>query len=282
MNLPAVGVLARDHLAVEPTLPDGFALNGTIDVGGQGAVHRGTFNGQPCALKVYFPGQLDTRIEREVEALRDLDSDYLVRLLWSGDISLGGENLPVVATEFIEGRTLADVVNVGAVPLDDLSQLTLDVTRAIDAMWEKRIVHRDLKPSNIMIRPDGRACVIDLGVARHLDQTTLTALGITWGTLGYMSPEQTRAVRQLTCKSDLFSLGVILLESALGRHPTGGDQLRLLASGFHRTLPVVLAQWQHAELLARLLAPKPILRPSPEAAIQILDPPNPANGGEAQ
>ena len=81
-----------------------------------------------------------------------------------------------------------------------------------------------------MIRPDGRACVIDLGVARHLDQTTLTALGITWGTLGYMSPEQTRAVRQLTCKSDLFSLGVILLESAWYK-----SLIRLRASD-HRSL----------------------------------------------
>ena len=281
MDLSEVRDLARDHCAVEPALPEGISLDSTIDVGGQGAVHKGMFDGDPCALKVYFPGQLHTRVAREVEALGDLDSDALVRLLWSGMISLGGHDLPVIATEFIEGETLTETLTSGSMPLEQLAGLALDVTKAIDAMWERRIVHRDLKPGNIMIRPNGRACVIDLGVARHLDESTLTALGVSWGTLGYMSPEQTKAVRQLTCKSDLFSLAIILLESALGRHPTGRDQLRLFASGFHQALPNGVADWEHGEMLMRLFSPKPILRPSPSAVMGALDdlepPPEPGD-----
>lgn len=279
MATPSAADLARDHGAVAAVLPEGFDLHGTVDVGGQGAVHRGTYRGQDCALKVYFPGQLYTRVDREVKALRELQSESVVGLLWAGEVQLGGEALPVVATEFIEGQTLAQVLGGGPLATDALAGLAVDVAGAIDAMWAKRIVHRDLKPNNIMIRADGSACVIDLGVARHVERTSLTALGLTWGTLGYMSPEQTKAVRQLTCKSDLYSLGIILLQAGLGRHPTGGDQLRLLASGFHKTLPAPLDTWRHRECLKRLLQPKPILRPDPRAVITALNPARSSNGG---
>src|SRR5205823_12550809 len=88
-----------------------------------------------------------------------------------------------------------------------------------------------LKPYNIMLRPDGQAVLIDLGVARHIALDSLTTYGKTWGTEGYLSPEQARIVRSLTCKSDVFALGVVVQESLLGRHPTARHQQQLVAGG---------------------------------------------------
>lgn len=260
---------AQDLDAVAASLPEELSLSEKIDSGGQGAVFKGTYDGTPCALKVYFPGQVERRVEREVTALRDIDCPTVVKLLWSGEMELEGVPLPVVATEFVEGAPLQRSFD-GPANDDQLGRLAYDVTLAIQAFWSRRIVHRDLKPENILIHADGRACVIDLGVARHLDETSLTAYGFTWGTRGYMSPEQARAVRQLTCKSDLFALGVILVETALGRHPTGRDQMRLLASGLHDGLPAGARGCSHGHLMRSLLEPKPHQRPLPQSILDSL------------
>src|SRR5262249_17973033 len=88
----------------------------------------------------------------------------------------------------------------------------------------------DIAPKNIMVRPDGHAVLIDLGGARHLDNSTLTATGFFFGTVGYLSPEQLRAEHALTCASDVFALGIVLFECLLGSHPTGRDQHVLVTS----------------------------------------------------
>jgi serine/threonine-protein kinase len=73
--------------------------------------------------------------------------------------------------------------------------------------------------------------LIDLGVARHTTLESLTATGGTWGTRGYMSPEQAAARKALTCKSDVFALGVMSQQALLGQHPTNGNQHHLLSGG---------------------------------------------------
>jgi serine/threonine protein kinase len=107
---------------------------------------------------------------------------------------------------------------------------------AITVLWSRRIVHGDIKPSNIMLRDSGSAILIDLGVASFFEEDAaprpLTPVSperfAHGGTLGYMSPEQARGQRPLTCASDIFSLGVVMLESVQGWHPTSGDQSALL------------------------------------------------------
>ena len=266
---------SRDRLAdpsaLQPLLPEEVKLGDVLDSGGQGIVYRGTAAGQDAAIKIYFPGQLKKRIDREIAALSEHRCRSIVRLLWSGVLELGGHPLPVVATEFIQGRPLAAVLDDGPLDAVALGRLAFDTTRAIAEMWSRRIVHRDLKPPNVMVRPTGRTCVIDLGVARHLNQSSLTAGVATWGTQGYMSPEQASFTRQLTCKSDLYALGVILVEAALGHHPTGRDQQTLLASGLHLNLPSGAAEWKHSELTGDLLNPDPIRRPRPSTVLKRLE-----------
>lgn len=175
--------------------PGDLSVSALIKQGGQGAVFRGTYANLSAAIKVYYPGQLDKRVEREIKALASLDCPTIVRLYWSGTVDYDGEIIPVTSTEFIAGSDLSDIIKKATLTEEEVGRLVYDVAEAIEALWanDKRIVHRDLKPDNIMARSGGRYCVIDLGVARHIDEPTLTATGSTWGTVGYFSPEQSRA-----------------------------------------------------------------------------------------
>lgn len=254
----------QDAAFLNTRLPANIRIQRKLSEGGQGIVYEGIANGAEAAVKIYFPGQNSTRIDREVAAMRALRCDTIVQVLWSGDVEIEGERLPVVATKLIPGTPFDKALQTGALTEDQIWPLVHDVSEAISHLWGLRIVHRDLKPSNIILLPTGRACVIDLGLARHLEKSSLTAMGMTWGTLGYLSPEQTRSVRQLTCKSDIFALAVIAVEALNGRHPTNGDQLRLLASGFHSALPGRAQLSRHAELVRAMLSVRPSARPAPE------------------
>ena len=253
---------------VQSIVPADISILSLIRAGGQGAVFRGEVGGTSAAVKIYFPGQLATRIQREVNALASLQCVSIVNILKFCSVNFGSESLQLVATEFIEGQNLEDqIIQQGPLSENELGNLAYDVVLAINSMWQHRIVHRDLKPANIIRRPSGRFCVIDLGVARHTEMSSLTAMGFTWGTYGYFSPEQTKAIRQLTCKSDLYALGIVLVEAGLGRHPTNRDQLRLLAWRLHESLPAPLDSMSLSSIIQSVLDPKPTKRPKPEALL---------------
>jgi len=176
-----------------------------------------------------------------------------------------------VATEFIEGEVLSTVACRGCLTANQAARIGRDIALAIAALWNERLVHRDIKPNNIMLARNGRVVMIDLGVARHLSMGALTTLGKTWGTEGYMSPEQAKALRQLSCKSDIFSLGIVLQELLLGRHPTGCNQLALSGGGIKTralklTLPIPIEA-----LLDAMLALSPHNRPNPIDAADFLN-----------
>lgn len=263
MSQADVKTWLRDKAHIANLLPNFISLADVLAIGGQGIVFRGKVRGNDAAVKIYFPGQLQQRIDREVSALETLNCDTVVKMLWYGSINVFEYQLPVVATELIDGFSLDNLYKQRAISFDEMGRVVYDISKAIDAMWNHRIVHRDIKPSNILIRNDGRACVIDLGVSRHLDESSLTALGSTWGTLGYLSPEQAKSIRQLTCKSDIYALGVLIVECSLQRHPSRGDQLRLFALGLHQKLPEPLNSWDYSRHIRSMLHPEPMRRPKP-------------------
>lgn len=249
---------------IEDLFPDFISLHNTIAIGGQGIVFQGKVRENDAAIKVYFPGQLQQRVEREVSVLETLNCDTVVKMLWYGGIDVFDYHLPVVATELINGISIDNLYKQRPISFNELGKVVYDISKAIGAMWNKRIIHRDIKPSNILIKDDGRACVIDLGVARHLEESSLTALGSTWGTLGYLSPEQSKSIRQLTCKSDIYALGILIVECSLQRHPSQGDQLRLFGLGLHEKLPEPLDSWNYSRYIRSMLHPEPMRRPMPE------------------
>lgn len=197
-----------------------------IFTGGQSSVFKALHkdSGKIVALKIYFANHVDQRSQREVEFLSKNSVESLVKFIDAGEIELRKEKCIYLTTEFIQGEVLSSKIKQSTIPFPTIVQCALDISIAIDALWTERIVHRDIKPDNIMIKNDNSAILIDLGIARHLNLGTLTATGFTWGTQGYLSPEQAKAVKQLSCKSDIFSLGITLQECITSRHPVNHRQ----------------------------------------------------------
>lgn len=216
-------------------MPGLYSAATRMFIGGQGTVFRATSaDGTAHALKVYFPdpdAYVEERTDREVAALRRLQGETLVTLEADGHVTLRGTSCRYVATSFIQGESVASTLKRGPLPLDGVARIGVDIAIAIGLLWSERIVHRDVTPNNIMLGRHGRAVLIDLGVARHTALASLSRPNEGWGTFGYLSPEQHAALRALTCKADVFSLGVVLQQCLLGRHPCGRDQRRLNLGG---------------------------------------------------
>ncbi len=204
--------------------------------GGQAAVFKAEVssadgaNASAVAVKIYFADQLEERTAREVDALKKLSGDTIVRFHSEGTCQLRGRDCRYIATSFVEGETVAAALSRGSLSMKQVARVGHDAALAISEMWRHRLVHRDLKPPNIMLAASGRAVVIDLGIVRDLALSPLTTAGKVWGTEGYLSPEQCTG-RPLSCKSDVFALGIVLQQCLLGQHPTGGRQPNLLMGG---------------------------------------------------
>jgi eukaryotic-like serine/threonine-protein kinase len=164
------------------------------------------------------------RLLREAKLAAALDHPYICgihELLEVGDTSC-------IVMEYVEGRTLKEVLSPGALRQQDALQIGLEISEALDKAHQKGIVHRDLKPANIMVTPEGHVKVMDFGLAMQSAQadgasqdythSRLTREGMTVGTLAYMSPEQVQG-GVITPGSDLFSLGIVLYEMLNGVHP---------------------------------------------------------------
>src|SRR5256885_2254042 len=107
----------------------------------------------------------------------------------------------------------------GAFPWDEVVAIGRQLCEALRHAHDKGIIHRDLKPSNLMVLKDGTVKLTDFGIAKDTDVTALTAANNTVGTAAYMSPEQCKGERNLTHKSDLYSMGVMFYELLTGRKP---------------------------------------------------------------
>lgn len=200
-----------------------FEIEKRLGSGAMGAVYRARYckTGQKVALKIMAPGLAGNetslaRFEREAEVLKQLSHRNIVRFYVASEF----QGTPYYAMEYIEGETLEHVLQRrGRLTWEEVVELGRQLCAALRHAHDQGIVHRDLKPSNLMITADGTLKLTDFGIAKDLDVTQLTAANCTVGTAAYMSPEQCRGERNLTHKSDLYSLGVLLYELLTGRRP---------------------------------------------------------------
>jgi len=213
-----------------------YEVVGPLGAGGMGEVYRAkdTRLGRDVAIKV-LPQPLAKdadrlqRFEQEARVLGTLNHPNLLAIF-----DVGSENgLQYLVSEFLEGKTLRERLNEGALPQRKLIEYSTKVATGLAAAHEKGIVHRDLKPENIFVTKDEQVKILDFGLAKYALDAALsgsaatmdlagTAPGTVMGTVGYMSPEQVRG-QAADSRSDIFSFGAILYEMATGKKAFEGE-----------------------------------------------------------
>ncbi|HUJ63824.1 MAG TPA: serine/threonine-protein kinase, partial [Kofleriaceae bacterium] len=200
----------------------GYELFERLGEGGGGQVYRARdAAGRGLAVKLLgAAAELDpeaarARFAREVAILATLDHPALVTLIDHGvDDELG----PYLVMPLVPGQTLRHAT-AGARLCPEAATLLLEpVAQAIAALHEHALVHRDLKPENVMVTPDGRVIVVDLGLAWGPEHTRHTAEGTAIGSVPYMAPEQIEGTGVGTA-ADVWALGVMLYELIAGARP---------------------------------------------------------------
>jgi serine/threonine protein kinase/Tfp pilus assembly protein PilF len=223
-----------------------YKIISKIGAGGMGEVYLGedTKLKRKVALK-FLPHHyssdrdLRERFTREAQAAAKLDHPNIVPVYEVGEY---GER-PFFAMAHIEGRSLREVIKDGKLGIDDAVNLTMQICEGLHKAHEAGVVHRDIKPGNIIIDKDGRARLVDFGLAMVSGEAKLTKTGSTLGTVGYMSPEQ---IEGKTCdrRSDLFSVGVILYEMLTGRRPFEGDNDAAIVKAITDSTPEPVARFK--------------------------------------
>jgi eukaryotic-like serine/threonine-protein kinase len=223
--------------APAPELPAGDFAAGTvlgqryeilvlIGQGGMGAVYkaRDTELDRIVALKLIRP-ELTTnpeilkRFKQELILARQVTHRNVIRIFDLGQ----ADGFKFITMEYLEGQDLRAVIREkGKLSPEDAARIVLQICRALEAAHSEGVIHRDLKPQNIMLDANGRAYVMDFGIARSAYLPGMTQTGALVGTPEYMSPEQAKG-EKLDERSDLFSLGVILYELVIGQSPYYSD-----------------------------------------------------------
>jgi hypothetical protein len=208
--------------ANDPRRVGEFQLRARLGSGGMGSVYLGfSPAGRAVAVKVVHPElardqQFIGRFRQEVAAARAVSGIYTAPVVTAGL----DDAPPWLATVFIPGPSLATVISSrGRLPEAAAWRLAAGLAEALQAVHACGLVHRDLKPANVLLAADGPH-VIDFGISRALDSTTLTATGMVVGTPSFMSPEQAGGA-QVGPASDVFSLGCVLAYAAAGIQPFG-------------------------------------------------------------
>jgi eukaryotic-like serine/threonine-protein kinase len=165
------------------------------------------------------------RFRREAQSAASLNHPSIVAVYDTGEDMMGNLPVPYIVMEFVDGRTLRDLLRDDRRLLPErAAEITDGVLRALDYSHRNGIVHRDIKPGNVMLTRSGDVKVMDFGIARAVSdsQMTMTQTAQVIGTAQYLSPEQARGER-VDARSDLYSTGCLLYELLTGRPPFTGD-----------------------------------------------------------
>ena len=234
-----------------------YQITERIGIGGMAEVYRAQDNvlGRMVAVKVMLPQyaadqSFTQRFKQEAASAANLQSPYIVNVYdWGQD-----EGTYYIVMEYVRGSDLKTAINQrGAINQRKVAEIGSQVCQALSVAHGLDIIHRDIKPQNIMVQPDGNVKVMDFGIARAKNSTKEQTSSVL-GTAHYISPEQAQG-KELTATSDIYSLGIVLYESATGKLPFDGPD----------AVSVAMKQVQDEPVPPRELNPE--IDPSLEAII---------------
>jgi serine/threonine-protein kinase len=226
-----------------------YELGELLGYGGMAEVLRGRDSrlNRDVAIKVLRadlardPSFLN-RFRREAHSAAGLNHPSIVAVYDTGeDVAHDGTPQPFIVMEYVEGRTLRDILKAeGRLPVRRAMEIVADVCAALDFSHRNGIIHRDIKPANVMITPQGAVKVMDFGIARAVadNSATVTQTANVIGTAQYLSPEQARG-ETVDARSDVYSTGCLLYELVTGVPPFQGDSPVAVAYQHVRENPVM-------------------------------------------
>ncbi|HVW80096.1 MAG TPA: Stk1 family PASTA domain-containing Ser/Thr kinase [Mycobacteriales bacterium] len=228
-------------------IADRYEIGEVIGHGGMAEVHRGrdVRLGRPVAIKLLRRDlardpTFQARFRREAQSAASLNSPSIVAVYDTGEDVVDGVTTPYIVMEYVEGRTLRDILAAeGRLLPRRALETTAAVCMALEQAHAAGIVHRDIKPGNVMVTTSGEVKVTDFGIARALTSSTstMTQTAAVVGTAHYLSPEQARG-EHVDARSDVYSTGCLLYELLTGAPPFTGESAVAVAYQHVREDPV--------------------------------------------
>src|SRR5947209_7120001 len=221
-----------------------YEVECVVGEGSMGVVYRAVdpLINRRVAIKVMSDAvaqdvSLRERFLREAQTAGSLQHPNVVTIYDFGEI----EDHLFIAMEYVEGDDLADLLDKKvSIPITDALDLIIGLLHGLSYAHKRGIVHRDIKPANIRVDTEGKARLMDFGVA-HLASSEMTSTGMLLGTPAYMAPEQITGA-SVTPETDIFSVGAVLYELLAGRRPFAGVTLQSLMYSILNKQPESLDQ----------------------------------------
>ncbi|KKJ94222.1 serine/threonine protein kinase [Micromonospora sp. HK10] len=255
-------------LSSEVVLSGRYRLDDRVATGGMGDVWRATdlVLGRQVAVKVLLPALVSdpdfiARFRSEARIMASLRSPGIVQVFDCGEDQLAdGSRADYLVMEFVDGEPLSKRIEAaGRLEVAETMSIVAQVAQALHAAHARGIVHRDVKPSNLLVQADGTVVLVDFGVARSTNVTSITSTNAVPGTALYMAPEQA-AGRPVSGATDIYALGAVAYCCLTGTPPfTGDSPLQVAVRHLDDEPPDLPAEIPPAvrQLVARALAKDP-------------------------
>ena len=243
-----------------------------IGEGGFGSVYRVTKDSKDYAIKVFreayvlseFRKSDDNRITREIKVIQKVNHPFLVKYVEHFLDDILNVKQVFLVMEYIKGDTLREALSKGTI--NNPEQVFKYILDGMQCLHKAKIIHRDLKPENIKIMPDGGIKILDYGLSKLIDYTSITSTGNVLGTWAYMSPEQIHDSKNIDYRSDLYTLGFIFYEILTGRFPYNAKIVPEFIDKIKNELPTPPRKWNksisntHENIILKLLEKEPYKR----------------------